>query len=159
MFYSLAADAHPGYDGAPRKAILRYQYPAGQTTCPSFAPSTAYPTYSSQDSYGNPVPIFPPTGYGYAMPQPAQFANAGPPGYAYNPSVSPSYDTGLGIYGLNNIVTTETSGIDWNEKHLQSDITPDVAPLPLEPHPTWKARSQWSSPLSGAFDPKAWQHV
>lgn len=159
MFYSLAADAHPGYDGAPRKAILRYQHPASQAMNQPPAPSTAYPAYVPQDAYGQCVPSYPPTGYGYAIPQPAQFANAGPPGYAYDAPVPTQYDTGLGISGLSNIVSAENSGIRWDERYLQSDTTRGPSALAAAPNSTWKARSQWSSPLARTFEPQTWQHV
>ena len=147
MFYSLAADAHPGQDGAPRKAILKYQdpiVPFGQQVVPSqqpmwtmqdpYGPRASVPTIPSQQiaypSQSNSMPFSqpqvqipylgpPPMSASQTMPayvnqpigqelqlppiqttishdqdgmmeyrpypEPAQFANAGPPGYTYDP--------------------------------------------------------------------------
>ena len=144
MFYTVAADAHPGQDGAPRKGILHYaqnpysQYPAtvaqylpppdsdSNPSAPnSLRPSPIahyYPTtsqagtpygYAAQSPY-MPDAVYPPPPQSQIQLQhrasipmqqqpmsqsqweradhpppatalPAPFANAGPPGYAYNP--------------------------------------------------------------------------
>ena len=154
MFYTLAAEAHPGYDGAPRKAILRYQHPSiPQTALP--ASQGTYPTYSLDDPITYAESTYPlPPAYGYAVPQPAQFANAGPPGYAYDASASMSSSrrtpTGLGISGVH---AHGASGMQW------SDGFPMADEQAVQPASTWKARSQWSSPAIGRVDPKIWQQA
>jgi hypothetical protein len=164
MFYTLAAQAHPGYDGAPRKAILHYQQQPSQTrhqyTYPSQPVQTpAYPVFTNDDGISHPEYPFP-TGaaFAHAAPQPAQFANAGPPGYAYDPSQSrqaeaAEYGTGLGITGLD---SANESRIQWGES---IDPRQPIVPIPgVDPRgQDWRARSQWSSPMTGHFDPRIWQ--
>ncbi len=138
MFYSLAAESHPGQDGAPRKAILCYQDPNAH----SYPPQPQH-TYQSQPhdlaiTYNDPSDLsnvhpysFPPMTTAsrfHYEPEPAQFANAGPPGYAYNP-VSSSW---------------EQAGNRWStgsEEHRY----PSGSAAPL----VWKTRSEWSSPMPG----------
>ncbi|WVQ80281.1 hypothetical protein IAT38_002386 [Cryptococcus sp. DSM 104549] len=60
MFYSLAAEAHPGADGAPRKAILRYQDPAPARPFGFQAPQVQqHPFYSSHPQHPLPPPPHP----------------------------------------------------------------------------------------------------
>ncbi|RXK37169.1 hypothetical protein M231_05538 [Tremella mesenterica] len=141
VFYTIAADPHPGQDGAPRKGILHYQeafpmYPpdiqpyampprsaqysdySGSEPAQSLRPSPiARFTHSSHATpYHNqspyiPDPIYlppPPSSattqtnhdpeWQRAEPMPAQFANAGPPGYTYNPWRSHDYNEGSQEY-------------------------------------------------------------
>jgi hypothetical protein len=177
LFYSLAGDAHPGQDGAPRKAILRYQEPHPY----SYPPIQQHPRF--EDHYYPPPlpmhdhgPIPPPLQYDSpytfppqadytfippisappphtatacttcipvlsAQPQPqhdvqaGQFANAGPPGYAYDP-------------------TTWQGGV---ERSVGSDEVYDPIPVSGLDRLTVGSRSEWSSPLPGAFDPSLWE--
>lgn len=135
MFYTLAAEPHPGQDGAPRKAILRHQLPRPYLD----------DTLSSFDTWPF-APLYPNPSleqYTFPDPEPAQFANAGPPGWQYSASdqLSPR-DEGLGI-----------SGLPMEDYKLGR----------YEAYPTWTSyaprgtghvmdernvRSQWSSPLS-----------
>ncbi|KAK4687299.1 hypothetical protein P7C73_g2812, partial [Tremellales sp. Uapishka_1] len=88
MFYSLAAEPHPGQDGAPRKAILRYQEPSYPYVYPyppnEYAPQQLPPNVYDDSPEVNhyPAHIHP---YNLVPARPAMFANAGPPGYAYYP--------------------------------------------------------------------------
>jgi hypothetical protein len=155
VFYTLAAEAHPGYDGAPRKAILRYQHPAIPQAALPTSSQAAYPSYPIDDAITYADSSYPlPSTYGYAVPQPAQFANAGPPGYAYDASASMSSSrrapTGLGISGLN---AQGASGVQWSDGYTMADGQA------VQPASTWKARSQWSSPAIGRVDPKIWQQA
>lgn len=157
MFYALAAEAHPGYDGAPRKAILRYQHPTQQPySYPAQPmPTPAYPVYGD-NTPGAEYP-FQPT---FVVPQPAQFANAGPPGYAYAPNQSVSdYQTGLGISGLSHY---NTAGIPYDPEDplamQQYVAAEDQQRVEVQPYPMdIRARSQWSSPFVGHVDPYIWQ--
>lgn len=155
MFYTLAAAPHPGFDGAPRKAILRYQHPAQQPyDYPAQPASTpAYPVYpNTTPSVEYP---FQPT---YAVPQPAQFANAGPPGYAYAPGQG-STRTGLGISGLYS-VTGPAHGTPSGLAHQQAYPSAEdqqMSGLQQYTMDAGRARSQWSSPFTGHFDPHVWQ--
>ena len=164
MFYQLAAEAHPGFDGAPRKAIMHYQQRPSSHY--AYAPPTVTPThytsgYTSDDPIAHPEYPFPiPATYGYTVPQPAQFANAGPPGYAYDPSQhhpqpsSARYETGLGISGINAYGGNPAQWGEINVHTQQQNLTQSaMAPGP----PEWRARSQWSSPIPVQFNPHIWQ--
>ncbi len=137
MFYSLAAEAHPGQDGAPRKAILRYQDPVHPYSYPpqpvpfhDDAPTN--PTYYAEatvPSHVHPY-SFPPTAYDHSQfeAEPAQFANAGPPGYSYNPASS----------------RWEYSANRWSTgSDEQACVVSSSVP------PAWRTRSEWSSPMPG----------
>ncbi|WRT63714.1 uncharacterized protein IL334_000637 [Kwoniella shivajii] len=212
MFYSLAAAPHPGADGAPRKAILRYQEPQSfpysyqnppyastaypvppSATTPSYlyedvtmydannSPQTAYPTNAYQyppipiahpgqsvhsygpgmyDTYQMPV-AWSPT---HAFPEPAQFANAGPPGFSYipseatwkNPSLYGSHNPAMIGLGLNtNISTTSTPGMgsngqtshDYNGAGYHTPAGMAITPVNERMLNQWGSRSEWSSPM------------
>lgn len=146
MFYSLAAEAHPGQDGAPRKAILRYQdpvhpysYAAESSAVPLYHDDpvgSTYYEYPSYDSQLHPY-SYPPTTYDHSSydAEPAQFANAGPPGYSYNPSSS-SWEP----------ATNRWSTASDADFYTNANI---IAP------PAWRTRSEWSSPMpvQGAWQP------
>jgi hypothetical protein len=181
MFYTLAADPHPGQDGAPRKAILRYQDPsqshpfcypsepgavANGYTLPLAAegnlpyafryhdratmaveevehsPTAPYPPHISTYSYDTPpYATYATTSYGtgevnahsqaqglgYHEPEPAQFANNGPPGYAYDPH-------------------TNVWGNRWStgSEELMGDCVMGGVPASGG---VWRTRSEWSSPM------------
>ena len=95
----------------------------------------------------------------YAEPEPAQFANAGPPGYAYgetrgmmtnlgdlphSASIQPNGfapTRGLGISGVHGL----------NRCSMGSDEGFQVVGPSQQQQgaPVWRTRSQWSSPLVG----------
>ena len=136
MFYSLAAEAYPGQDGAPRKAILCYQDPGHPS---SYAPLSAQPYHLQPSTSIQPYTQFDPgqvhpysfpphLAHASHEPEPAQFANAGPPGYTYNSHSSSWEDT----------ANRRRTGSD--EQFYAGFST---APL------VWKARSEWSSPMPG----------
>jgi hypothetical protein len=164
VFYTCAADAHIGQDGHRRKATLHYQAP------PSFYPeqqqgqgyqSTNYqisPTAGSNahyepishlapipGQYGGSYNIGPP-----GIPAPADFANAGPPGYQFEQEMQyqqsnnayaesqyhPSYQSyapsqpGPIVYGQRRSIGSS----DLSQYHHGA--------LP-------QTRSEWSSPMPG----------
>jgi hypothetical protein len=165
IFYSLAAESHPGLDGAPRKAILRYQDPHPYSyppIHPSYQPAMTYeglpPHYAQQHHpaptqyHVSPYTLPRPVGYvphddnsweGETLPQPAQFANAGPPGYAYDlPSAQPWAGQGQGH-------AQGSNGTSWSmdtNNEVYGERRADA----------WRTRSEWSSPLPGVFDPSTW---
>ncbi|WVQ76318.1 hypothetical protein IAR50_005983 [Cryptococcus sp. DSM 104548] len=157
MFYSLAAEARPGADGQPRKAILRYQAPTPQhhygypqsyhgyqapppppsdvSMTGSVSPMYQYPTHAqtytpnpyATSHWSSPIDI-------PQQPEPAQFANAGPPGYWYNP-YAPSPEA-------------------WNggDRRMSAGWVrgPDgMVYYPGQPagYPPMTSRSEWSSPI------------
>lgn len=194
VFYTLAAEPHPGQDGAPRKAILRYQDPSHPFVYPEVI---AEPTYPASEIKTTPIPD-PAFSYGYAFdsvpslsttsltpdqrtgylpsasgyaydvssdtspyvpysapgsgytgtsamnahsaaqglgivypaaaaaePEPAQFANNGPPGYAYDPH-------------------TNAWANRWStgSEEMLGGYQPDEAGAQM-----WRTRSEWSSPM------------
>jgi len=175
VFYSLAADPHPGQDGHRRKATLHYQAPqpyypnqptAGGYTQPGYpvsnyqiSPTAAFNPYttSNQEPISHLAPI--PGQYDGsqqfgqpAIPAPANFANAGPPGYQYeqemqyrqtNPSYAesqyhPSYQIhtpfqpGPSVHG-------QRRSIGSNGDH----------PAQYQQGAPAQTRSEWSSPMPG----------
>ena len=127
-FYSLAAASHDRQSGAARKAILCYQ-----------DPNPAYNPYMPQSAHlhpgGAPVSEVPPmiqslppiayTQLAY-QPEPAQFANAGPPGYAYNPaSYSQDYTANQGSFSSDQVL-------------FDGSTAPSA----------WRNRSEWSFPTT-----------
>ena len=218
MFYTLAAEAHPGQDGAPRKAMLRYQQPPYPYTFPAPAPVPAtepgIPAYAYVSAQHSAVPSFGMTdpsqsfqGYTFAPPvvdlnrhqsnlppiacpaypphqsishfnapqpqfvhdtpisqgiaQPAQFANAGPPGYAYdarsrigNSASNNSSTVNAGLVGLGlshahaagpEGVKDDGSGVDTAAEEMQGvEWAPSI-------NDVWRTRSEWSSPMPGQW--------
>ncbi|WVR03502.1 hypothetical protein IAU60_000493 [Kwoniella sp. DSM 27419] len=206
MFYSLAAEAHPGVDGAPRKAILRYQenngsfgqqpyvpvYPHGQMSlAPPSMVSTPY-TYdeaSVQEANSSPLSAYPPAMYphqaaqpsfpsahpiaqgiydpssahGWNMPyrpEPAQFANAGPPGFSYMPNGSMPWKhgdmsapaNGLVGLGFNTYSQASTPGLAYTSgqmsypAHDEMGLAMDGMKLSPAAAMQWSSKSEWSSP-------------
>lgn len=187
VFYTLAADAHPGQDGHRRKGILHHQAP--QTYDPSlYAPrfnqapnpyhpaptqyqvsptAAMYPTapvgptpmpqqyepishlapipgqydYADHQQYGQP-----------AVPLPAQFANAGPPGYQYQPPAQyqqPNFSYAQAQYHpqyqTHAQPTPQGHAQRWSvgSDDLYLAQGQQVSSQPLQ------SRSEWSSPLPG----------
>ncbi|WVW81934.1 hypothetical protein I302_103937 [Kwoniella bestiolae CBS 10118] len=207
MFYSLAAEPHPGVDGAPRKAILRYQEPnqysypiqnnpyastsypvhPAQTTPYAFddvtmydannSPQAAYPSSAYQYPSSSTVPQIPgqgmyyPTQMGWSpthvIPEPAQFANAGPPGFTYYPNNSnidaqwkfpsasasavPTNNQMIGL-GLNtgSTVMGQHANVDGQMVYTPDGVVYSM-PTPLDGN-QWISRSEWSSPLIPRYD-------
>jgi len=194
MFYTAAAEAHPGLDGASRKAILRYQdphpysYPPIQTYPQSINPYNPNPTVPPQpiNYVYSPYTLPPPIGYSPTYPlsqdgyvtqlqnqnpnqypnhvysqihpeheveaEPAVFANAGPPGWVYDPT------TGTGSWG----VTTGTAiGNGMGNGNRWSVGSDERGNRNGGGHgngevEAWRTRSEWSSPMPGVFDPNLW---
>lgn len=203
IYYSIAADPHPGQDGRPRKAILRQQqpYPCTYTTngqpytmtqpdpvqprlvwrgrhetaaaSPTailgptlFNPaSTYYPTGQPYGSYPVPTPFPAMQPYAYhpgqaVEPLPGQFANAGPPGYTYNPNMypapppleyqpAPSQVREYAIPSYNpasNPNRWSTVSEETAYQHMHGIGGSNHAAQSGEP---WRTRSEWSSPLPG----------
>ncbi|WVQ93783.1 hypothetical protein IAU59_000861 [Kwoniella sp. CBS 9459] len=238
LFYTLAAEPHPGADGAPRKAILRYQdpkmvpsysmqpqygYPFAAPThlvpssmsTPSYpyedvnmyesnaSPQTAFPSHMYQYPQISAQAIPPPSAHphiqahaqaqaqaqvpaqGYydptssypvnlnwspmhVEPEPAQFANAGPPGVAYVPSATSHWTgglptpsaagqatIGLGLNTYGNISTPgliQSQGAYTNPNNGETVYANGNGGYPPIPTPTdgmmqWASRSEWSSPM------------
>ncbi|WVF66148.1 hypothetical protein IAT40_000888 [Kwoniella sp. CBS 6097] len=230
MFYTLAAEPHPGADGAPRKAILRYQdpmmvpsYPSqpsygypvvtpthlvpSSVTTPSYlyedvnmyeanhSPQTAFPSnmyqfpqvpdqantnvnananappsarphphVPAQGMYINPTPSYPVNLNWSPMhvePEPAQFANAGPPAIAYVPSATghwkgalptPAGQATIGL-GLNAYGNMSTPGLvqsqsqgTYNGKAAYGNGAYMPTTTPTDGM-QWASRSEWSSPV------------
>ncbi|KAK6905352.1 hypothetical protein I204_05302 [Kwoniella mangroviensis CBS 8886] len=213
MFYSLAAEPHPGVDGAPRKAILRYQEP-NQFTYPvqhTSYMSSSYPVHSAlatpyafddvtmYDANNSPQAPYPSSAYQYptpgavpqiqgqgmyqhtayptqmgwspthVIPEPAQFANAGPPGFTYFPndiditndpsrwkfppvalasaSTAPTNHNqmiGLGLNTNQNSIGINVDGqMVYTPQGMVYSTTTPVDGLINQ----WSSRSEWSSPL------------
>ncbi|OCF36166.1 hypothetical protein I316_02038 [Kwoniella heveanensis BCC8398] len=218
MFYTLAAEPHPGADGAPRKAILRYQDPmmvpsyppqpqygfsmaTPSHLVPSSVTTPSFPPYEDVNMYepsNSPLAAFPANMYQYPQgpdpaiqppsaqpqapsqamydptssypvnlnwspmhvePEPAQFANAGPPGVAYVPSATSHWKgarptpnptcqatIGLGLNTSGNISTpgfVPTYGTYNGEPVYAHGIH---VPMPTD-GTQWASRSEWSSPV------------
>ncbi|WWC85938.1 uncharacterized protein L201_000808 [Kwoniella dendrophila CBS 6074] len=205
MFYSLAAEAHPGADGAPRKAILRYQepnpftYPAQNTAYASTSypiPSTsACPSYpfddvSMYDANNSPETAYPSSSYQYppptvhsvhsqnqglynsypaqmgwspthVVPEPAQFANAGPPGFTYYPSTQmqktpapaiPNHPmVGLGLNTQQGMNPTNGMSVDGQTVYTPNGVVYST-PVDGNMFNQWTSRSEWSSPMIPRYD-------
>jgi hypothetical protein len=164
VFYTCAADAHIGQDGHRRKATLHYQAPpsfypeqqqghAYQSTNYQISPTAGSNAHYEPISHLAPIPgqyggsynIGPP-----GIPAPADFANAGPPGYQFEQEMQyqqsnnayaesqyhPSYQSyapsqpGPIVYGQRRSIGSS----DLSQYHHGA--------LP-------QTRSEWSSPMPG----------
>jgi hypothetical protein len=186
MFYTLAADAHPGQDGHRRKGILHYQAP--QSFDPSMYPS-AQP-YQAQASYPQAqmpyqlsptAPLYPsasagptpmpnhyepishlapiPGQYDYvdqqqygqpAIPAPAQFANAGPPAYQYQPQQFQQPDTSYAqaqYFPQYQTQAPATQGYNHRWSVGSDDL--HLAQAQHGARQPLQSRSEWSSPMPG----------
>jgi hypothetical protein len=177
VFYSLAAESHYGQDGHRRKGILHYQAP------PPFYPQTQQPGHPISNYQTSPTTSYnpaaqynpaPPSGrfepvshlapipgqYGGsynigtpALPEPADFANAGPPGYQYwyEPEQSeqqtmsyaesqyhPAYQTHAPSQP-DTVNNGQRRSIGSSDNHLAQYHNGAVA----------QTRSEWSSPVPG----------
>lgn len=114
-------------------------------------PAMAY-TAEMDPAYGLEVEDHP-------MPQPGQFANAGPPGYAYAPSDvrAQGYNgDGLGISGINANGWKNGYALGAGDAMVSAGATAgEQGQEPAAQDGLWRTRSQWNSPMPGQFDPRA----
>ena len=152
-FYTCSARAHPGQDGALRKAILRHQAPAQ----PYYTPANPYPppdmTMSGQQTpwYPSPADIDLVTPLGHpatlagssAAPHthvpslPGNFANAGPAGYLYEPQQPQFQYNGTPARGPHGQHATQRTQLPHNPHSHAQGLGQDG----------WHTRSEWSSPM------------
>lgn len=203
MFYTLAAEAHPGQDGSRRKGTLHYeipqnqysqssqypidqQFPHSHAQIPQYQPGPMFTTQPLGPSYAPPVahsqsqPMYAPMGFNPtlvnqgqdymttpnphdcphqqyvfgqpAVPVPAQFANAGPPAYQYQPmgyeaqqwsSIPQNYPFAPSYTQASS--NTMAYPIGWTGQSTQHPHHHQhQAP---QGRPMMQSRSEWSSPM------------
>ena len=162
VFYTCAADSHIGQDGHRRKATLHYQAPPSfypeqqgqyQSTNYQISPTAGTTVHLDPVSHLAPIPgqyggsynIGPP-----GIPAPADFANAGPPGYQYEQEMQyqqanqtfadsqyhPSYQ---------NYAPSQPGQVVYGQR--RSVGSSDLAQYHHGALP--RTRSEWSSPMPG----------
>lgn len=163
VFYTCAADSHIGQDGHRRKATLHYQAP------PSFYPEQHGQGYNVTDyqisptagstlhldpvshlapipgQYGGSYNIGPP-----GIPAPADFANAGPPGYQYEQEMQyqqshPTYADSQYYPSYQTYAPSQPGPIAYGQR--RSVGSSDLAQYHHGALP--QTRSEWSSPMPG----------
>ena len=113
-------------------------------------PANPYQTPMNPGPYNFGPPYAPPynhadPGYAsssnaYPAPEPAQFANAGPPGYAYAPS-------NMG-WAHDYAAQPQPRGSEY-AAGSSSNAGFNAAPGSSNAEPQWRTRSEWSSPMQG----------
>ena len=188
----MSARAHPGQDGAPRKGILHHQAPAAAY----YAPEGQYPdapTLPMTDPVGQQTPFYQPSpadidlmtpANAYSGPStlpaqathhhataypsiPGNFANAGLPGYLYEPhnqgqfhyngapgsgaGNSHSHTQGLEQLQMQQAQQQQVAQMHGEAQQFYQQHQPQQQQPPRYDYQHYQARSQWSSPLPAQF--------